>query len=91
MKLHVLMNVKYNNDPITTNFEQTNWWITSFTPLKQMPRQNLIDVDIKFSFVETSPHQDLASEFLWTMLNNGFQYIDVSTCNELGFNFQLLY
>jgi len=64
--LHVrtLMNVTYNGKPITTDFEQTNWWITSFTPQKQyILDADAIKVNLKVAFVEHKDHSNLMKYF----------------------------
>jgi len=92
LQLHVMMNVEYNHIPITEEFEQTNWWVTSFTPLKQMPKQDLIDVDILFSFASISPHTGLNSQFLPLVLNDYWDKVNVSVYNQDDdFDYQLIY
>ncbi len=64
LHVRVLMNVTYDDEPITTDFEQTNWWITSFTPEKQyILDANLIEVKLKVAFVENENHSNLMKYF----------------------------
>ncbi|MBE6819655.1 MAG: RHS repeat-associated core domain-containing protein [Ruminococcaceae bacterium] len=64
LHVRVLMNVTYDDEPITTDFEQTNWWITSFTPEKQyILDADLIKVDLKVAFVENENHSNLMKYF----------------------------
>lgn len=63
LKVHVLMNILYNGENITTNFYQTNWWITSFTPRKQKPKLDLIAVELKVEFAGTGVHSKLMKPF----------------------------
>jgi hypothetical protein len=48
--VHAIMNVTYDGKYITTNFEQTNWWVTSFTPRIQKPDKNKLFVHLKVNF-----------------------------------------
>jgi hypothetical protein len=49
--VHALMNVTYKGEPLTTNFEQTNWWITSFTPrIQNATEMDQLNVEFKVKF-----------------------------------------
>jgi hypothetical protein len=67
--IRVLMNVVYDGELITTNFAQTNWWVTSFTPRKQKPELNKLSVALKVEFAgqNSSPlgidHRNLMPPF----------------------------
>lgn len=50
--VHAIMNVTYDGKYITTNFEQTNWWVTSFTPAYQHSAAEQIGVDLKVRFTD---------------------------------------
>lgn len=68
LQLHVCMNVDYEKSPgqiqhLTSNFEQTNWWVTSFTPSIQSPNVDNLHVNITFSFFENNIHNGLLSSF----------------------------
>ena len=64
LHVRVLMNVTCDGEPITTDFEQTNWWITSFTPEKQyILDADSIKVDLKVAFVENEKHSNLIKCF----------------------------
>ncbi len=63
LQLKVRMNVKLNDDYITYNFEQTNWWVTSFTPRKQSPNVDLLKVKLNVNFINTGKYNNLLSAF----------------------------
>ncbi len=63
LKVSVRMNVEYKGTPITVDFEQTNWWVTSFTPRVQHPDLNDLVVDLDVAFVENSDHDGLLKAF----------------------------
>lgn len=57
LNVRVHMNIKYRTFfgqvAITLNdFDQTNWWICSFTPAVQFPNVEWIDVEIKVTFAD---------------------------------------
>lgn len=90
LKLHVLMDVRYDNRPITESFEQTNWWITSFTPWKQMPQSDLIDVTIRFSFVANYPHTGISATFTEQVLSEVYD-AEITLSNESNYDYALHY
>ena len=68
----VLMNVYYYPDgvgnpsqvqQITTNFTQTNWWITSFTPHIQKVQMDQLVVNLKVNFAGKENHIGLMAPF----------------------------
>lgn len=57
------MNVSYKGEALTTDFEQTNRWITSFTPRVQSPNVDHLDVHLKVAFAGKWRHKDLMKPF----------------------------
>jgi len=87
LHLRVLMNVDYyangkENEPdhLTTDFEQTNWWVTSFTPRIQSADISLLEVNLKVAFVDNEIHPNLMKPFyergLVEQLYNDWEEID---------------
>lgn len=70
LNLDVRMNVDYyengfNEEPkhLTTDFKQTNWWVTSFSPKVQSPNINLLKVKIEAAFSEDNNPNTLMRDF----------------------------
>ncbi len=69
LKLNILMNVDYLNEKnvlehLTTNFSQTNWWVTSFTPRIQRPVLSKLQVALEVNFAPSVSYQNSAAT-LW--------------------------
>ncbi len=68
------MNVSDSNGAhLTENFIQTNWWVTSFTPVKQRIQANQLNVSIRASFFSNSVHTNLFSALNNKKLTEGNQ------------------
>lgn len=52
LKVTVEMDVIYDGVPITENFVQTNWWVTSFSPRIQSPDIEKLEVNLKVKFAD---------------------------------------
>ena len=59
------MDVIYKGVPITENFVQTNWWVTSFSPRVQSPNINYLNVNLKVKFADHNSyiHSGLMESF----------------------------
>lgn len=70
-KLNVIteMDVTYDGTPITENFVQENWWVTSFSPRIQSPDIDKLVVNLKVKFSKTNTCGDLMPAF-YTQLND---------------------
>ena len=99
LQIHVEMNVDYNTnggvDHLTTNYEQTYWWVTSFTPRIQSADVNDIDVHLKVAFASQGRHCNLFGPFYdeWNPLiiegnGDGLSWSDV---NDTTYEFYIDY
>ena len=64
LQVHTLMNVSYKGEALTTDFEQTTRWITSFTPrIQYATEMNQLHVSLKVAFAGSGRHKDLMKPF----------------------------
>ncbi len=95
LKVSVKMNVFYGTEQITTDFVQTNWWVTSFTPDIQSPDVNNLDVHLKVAFAGQGEHSSLFVPFFtkWNPLiiagsGDGLSWAD---SNDTTYEFYINY
>jgi hypothetical protein len=76
--MHILYGERPNNMQILNSFEQTNWWITSFTPSIQFPDMDKLEVLIQAHFTNEDLYQPFENAWWQTVSQQQSSNLDLN-------------